>query len=67
MVKILDREVLKEKQRELKEAVKARPYLPNIRPKLRFLFQVLKLVYADIKSNRPFHSKRETNSHLEIN
>ena len=58
MVKLLDRELLKEKQRELKEAVKGKAYLPNIKPKLRFLLQVLKLVIDDIKSP-PFRSKKK--------
>ncbi len=64
---ILDRKLLKEKQRELKEEVKGKPYLKALQPKFRFLIQVLKLVFEDIKSNRPFRSKRKANLQIEVN
>ena len=55
----MDRKLLKEKERELKENVKGKPYFKTLGPKFRFLMEVLKLVFADIKSHRPFRSKKE--------
>ena len=64
MVKLLDRQLLKEMIRELKENARGKPYPKTIVPKFRFLVQVLKLVFEDIKSHRPFRSKK-THSELE--
>lgn len=58
-MKLLDRKLLKEKQRELKEEVKGEPYFKTLKPKFRFFIEVIKLVFADIKSHRPFRSKKE--------
>ena len=66
-MKLLDRKLLKEKKRELKENVRGKPYHKTLVPKFRFLIQVLKLIFADIKSNRPFRSKKKTNVELGTN
>ncbi|OLS32351.1 MAG: hypothetical protein HeimAB125_09720 [Candidatus Heimdallarchaeota archaeon AB_125] len=66
-MKLLDRKLLKEKERELKEEVRGKPYHKTIVPKLRFVKQVFKLVFEGIKSNRPFSSKKKTNVELETN
>ena len=65
-MKLLDRKILKEKKSELKENVRGKPYHKTIVPKLRFLKEVLKLVFADIKSNRPFQSKKSEAYSKEI-
>ena len=67
MVKILDRQIIKEMERELKEEIKGKLYHKTIVPKLRFYWQILKLVFMDIKSHRPFRSKKETTNHSGIN
>ena len=66
MAKLLDRELLKEKERELKENVRGKPYLKTLGPKFRFLIEVLKLVFADIKSHRPFRSKKKQTYSKEL-
>ena len=58
-MKLLDRKLLKEKQRELKENVRGKPYFKTLKPKLKFLIEILKLIIADIKLNRPFRFKEE--------
>ena len=65
-MKLLDREILKEKKRELKENAKGKPYLKTLKPKFRFLIEVLKLVFADIKSRRPFRSKKSQTYSMEL-
>jgi len=67
MVKILDRKMLREKIKELKENVRGKPYLKTIKPKFRFLIQVLKMIFKDIKSHRPFRSKKKTNVQIGTN
>ncbi|NPD88626.1 MAG: hypothetical protein HGN29_07870 [Asgard group archaeon] len=54
----MDRKILKEKQRELKENVRGKPYFNTIKPKIRFTIEVFKLIFKDIKSTRLFHSKK---------
>jgi len=53
--------------RELKENAKGKPYLKTLAPKFRFLIQVLKLVFADIMSHRPFRSKKKADLELGTN
>jgi hypothetical protein len=67
VVKLLDRKILKEKQRELKENVRGKPYFRTLKPKFRFLIEILKLVFTDITSHRPFRSKKKAGPQLEIN
>ncbi len=66
-MKLLDRKLLKEMIRELKENAKGKPYLKTLAPKFRFLIQVLKLVFADIMSHRPFRSKKKADLELGTN
>ena len=66
MVKSLDRKILKEKQRELKENVRGKPYFKTIKPKFQFLIEVLKLVFADIKSHRSFRSRKSQTYSKEL-
>ncbi len=57
-MKFLDRKLLKDKEKELKEEVRDKPYYKTIKPKLRFVKEVFKLVFEDIKSPRLFRSKK---------
>ena len=60
LVEKMDRKLLKEKERELKENIKGKIYFKTLIPKLRFSIEVLKLVFKDVKLHKPFRTKKFT-------
>ena len=55
---LLDRRKLKEKEKELKEKIRGKPYFKTLKPKIWFSIEVIKLVFKDIKSPKFFCSKK---------
>ena len=50
----------------MSEDLRDKPYLKTLVPKFRFLIEVLKLVFTDIKSHRPFRSKKSKTYSKEL-
>ncbi len=62
----MDRKLLKEKERELKENVKGKPFFLATKPKIKFMIEVFKLVWEDIKTPKQFRSKKSETQNQKV-